>query len=71
MRNFFNTRFQDMTIGQSFVWIVLYMIFMVVVMIAMILIPQNAEQIWDWLESKFMKFKAKFLTKEKPIVEEF
>lgn len=71
MRNFFNTKFQDMTIGQSFIWIVLYMIFMVIVTIAMILIPQNSEQIWDWLESKFMKFKAKFLTKKKLIVEEF
>ena len=71
MRNFFNTKFKDMTIGQSFIWIVLYMIFMVVVMIAMMLIPQYAEEIWDWLESKFVKFKAKFLTKKKPIVEEF
>lgn len=71
MRNFFNTRFQDMTIGQSFIWIVLYMIFMVIVTIAMILIPQNAEQIWDWLEDKFESFRNKFLTKKKPIVKEF
>lgn len=59
--NFWNTKMQEMTVLQGFVWIMLYMIFLVIVMIAMVLVPQNAEAIWDWIEARYEKVKEKIL----------
>ncbi len=59
--NFWNTKMQEMTVLQGFVWIMLYMIFLVIVMIAMVLVPQNAEAIWDWIEMRYEKVKEKIL----------
>lgn len=53
MKKFFNTRITDMTVAQSFLYVLLYMIIMLVAMPAMILVPQHSEEIWDWIEDKF------------------
>lgn len=57
--NFWNTKMQDMSIAQSFLWLLLYLVFIVIVMVAMVLVPQNAESIWDWCESHYEKAKEK------------
>ena len=56
-KSFWNTKMSEMSIGQSFLWLLLYLIFIVVVMIAMIMVPQNADEIWDWCEDKVDKIK--------------
>jgi len=60
-KNFWNERMQDMTIGQSFLWLLLYLVFLAVVMIAMMLVPQHAEEIWDWIEVRYERVKQKIL----------
>ena len=60
MKKFFNTQLRDMTIGQSFLWTLLYMIFMVITMVAMMVVPQHAEEVWDWVEDKYNKLKNRF-----------
>ena len=70
MKKFWSARMQDMTIGQSFLWLVLYMIFIAVVMIAMIMVPQNAEDIWDWVEDKYEKLRSKIFKKKKNPIED-
>lgn len=74
MKKFFNTELRDMTIGQSFLYLLLYMIFIVVVMIAMMVVPQHAEEIWDTVETYFERIKEKLFKKKeerKPIVIEY
>ena len=61
MKNFWSTKMQEMTVLQGFIWIMLYMIFLVIVMVAMVLVPQNAEEIWDWIESRYECVKKKIL----------
>ena len=61
-KDFWNERMQDMTIGQSFLWLLLYLVFLAVVMVAMMLVPQHAEEIWDWIEDKYDKAKKKILS---------
>ena len=53
-----------MTIGQATIWIVLYFIFIMVVMAAMTIVPQHAEEIWDTIEGWVYKIKEKFLKKK-------
>lgn len=60
MKKFFNTQLRNMTIGQSFLWTLLYMIFMVITMVAMMVVPQHAEEVWDWVEDKYNKLKNRF-----------
>ena len=60
-KNFWNERMQDMTIAQSFVWLLLYLVFLVIVMVAMMLVPQYAEEIWDWIEVRYDRVKEKVL----------
>lgn len=74
MKKFFNTELRDMTIGQSFLYLLLYMIFIVVVMIAMMVVPQHAEEIWDTIDTYFEEIKEKLFKKKeqgKPIVVEY
>lgn len=63
MKKFFNTQLRNMTIGQSFLWTLLYMIFMVITMVAMMVVPQHAEEVWDWVEDKYNKLKNRFSKK--------
>lgn len=63
MKNFWKTETQHMTIGQATIWIVLYFIFIMVVMAAMMVVPQHAEEIWDTIEAWVDKIKEKFLKK--------
>ena len=70
MKKFWSARMQDMTIGQSFLWLLLYLIFIVVVMIAMIMVPQSAEDIWDWVEDKYEKLRSKIFEKKKNPIED-
>lgn len=70
MKKFFNTELRDMTIGQSFLYLLLYMIFIVVVTIVMMIVPQHAEEIWDTIATYFEEIKEKLFKKKegKPIV---
>ena len=70
MKQFFSTKMQEMTIGQTFLFLLLYMIFIVVVWLAMFMVPQHCEEIWDWCENLLDKVKAKIIHK-KSEVEEF
>ena len=70
MKKFFNVKVQEMTVGQTFLFLLLYMIFFAIVWIAMFMVPQHAEEIWDTVESWFDRVKEKFFHK-KSEVEEF
>lgn len=70
MREFLHTRLKDMTIGQSFIWTVLYMIFVTITMIAMMIVPQHAEEIWDTIEGWYDSLKARFCKGRDPIDED-
>ena len=64
MKNFWRTKTQEMTIGQTTIWILLYFIFIMIVMVAMMVVPQHAEEIWDTIESWFYGIKERFLKKK-------
>lgn len=68
-KNFWNARMQDITIGQSFLWLLLYLVFMLIVMVVMVMVPQNADEISDWFESKFDRIKEFFTKKKDPFDE--
>lgn len=71
MKKFFSTKMQEMTIGQTFLFLLLYVIFIVVVWIAMFMVPQHCEEIWDWCETHFNRVKEKIIHEKKSEVEEF
>lgn len=70
MKNFMRTKMQELTVGQTFLFLLLYLIFFVVVWAAMFMVPQYGSEIWDWCENLLDKVKAK-ITHKKSEVEEF
>ena len=71
MKQFFNTKMQEMTIGQMFLFLLLYVIFIAIVWIGMFMVPQEAEKIWDWCENLLDKVKAKIVRKKSSEFKEF
>ena len=63
MKNFWSTRLMDMTIGQSILYILGITFVSVVVTVLALMIPQAAEELFDWCEEKATKFK-RWLRKE-------
>lgn len=71
MKNFMQTKMQELTVGQTFLFLLLYMIFFVVVWAAMFMVPQHCSEIWDWCENLLDKVKAKIVRKKSSEFEEF
>lgn len=70
MKKFMQTKLQELTVAQSFLYIVLYTVFFTIVWIAMFIVPQHAEEIWDWCAEKLEAIKSVlFRKKEKPAQE--
>ena len=65
MKKFFSTKISEMTIGQSVVYVLVIMIVSIAATFAALMMPQAAEELFDWVEEKADSLKEKF-TKKKP-----
>lgn len=65
MKKFMQTKMQELTVAQSILYIVLYTMFFTIVWIAMFIVPQHAEEIWDWCAERLTAIKSVVFRKKK------
>ena len=66
MKNFMNTRLMDMTIAQSFLYMLLLCVISLGATICALMIPQSAMEIFDWCETKMNQFKNWLRKEDRP-----
>lgn len=72
MKNFFMTKITEMTVGQSILYILVVCILSFAATLAALMMPQAAEELFDWVEDKVDSLKEKFTKKsEKEICVEY
>lgn len=73
MKNFWKTKITEMTIGQSILYILVVMIVSIAATFAALMMPQAAEELFDWVEEKcdLVKEKVKKKKPEKEICVEY
>lgn len=59
MKKFFSSRVQDMTVGQSILYVLLVSIMSAIFMIIGFMMPQCAEDLADWVSLKLEAAKKK------------
>lgn len=73
MKKFFSTKVTDLTVGQSILYVLVVGILSFAATFAALMMPQAAEELFDWVEEKCDLVKEKFTKKtpEKEICVEY
>ena len=73
MKKFFNTKVTDLTVAQSILYVLVVGILSFAATIAALMMPQAAEELFDWIEHVADSLKEKFTKKtpEKEICVEY
>lgn len=70
MKNFWKTKVTEMTIGQSILYVLVVMIVSIAATFAALMMPQAAEELFDWIEHVADSLKEKFTKKPDEICAE-
>ena len=69
MKNFWRTRVQDLTIGQSVIYVLLVSVISLIFMVIGLMMPQCCEELADWASEKIKEARVRMAKKNQPFEE--